>query len=513
MIFSPNPNTMVRLLSVPIDNTQKNQIYFSSLSSQSTYFLSKVRHTYNNCTYQRKDGYLRIPANIETIYDINYCMYQNANFGNKWFYAFITELQYVNDGMTYAKLETDVFQTWLFDTELKESFVQREMAMDDSIGANLVDEGLETGEYTSPQPLTPVPMESIRIILASTLDLNDITKPVTGGMYGSVYSGVKYYAFDTGVDVTDILNPFLAQLNSLGKIDAIVGMFMLPAFCVSDARGGEEVPTNGLPGSFLYDFDKNSASINGYTPKNKKLLCYPYNFLKVSNNNGNAAVYKYEFFNGAKCNFWIFGNICPNPTIYCVPYDYKINTTTFNNDEKISVDGFPLCSWNNDVYAAWLAQNSATMGISALSAGVSMASSVLTGNPIGAASGAVSIAQELGQVYQHKILPPHAHGSISSNGSAFSSGYTKFTFYAMQITPEFAKRIDDYFDMFGYKTNMVKIPNISGRPYWNYVKTIDVNITGDIPNDDMEKLKAIYNNGVTIWKNGDNVGDYSLNNH
>lgn len=54
-------------------------------------------------------------------------MYQNENYGKKWFYAFITNMTYENDGMTSITIATDVFQTWQFDINFKESFVEREM--------------------------------------------------------------------------------------------------------------------------------------------------------------------------------------------------------------------------------------------------------------------------------------------------------------------------------------------------------------------------------------------------
>lgn len=54
-------------------------------------------------------------------------MYQNENYSNKWFYAFIDGMKYINDSMTEISISTDVWQTWQFDLEFMESFVEREM--------------------------------------------------------------------------------------------------------------------------------------------------------------------------------------------------------------------------------------------------------------------------------------------------------------------------------------------------------------------------------------------------
>ena len=54
-------------------------------------------------------------------------MYQNNNYTNKWFYAFITNMQYENNGTTLISIATDVWQTWQFDITWKQSFIEREM--------------------------------------------------------------------------------------------------------------------------------------------------------------------------------------------------------------------------------------------------------------------------------------------------------------------------------------------------------------------------------------------------
>ena len=70
--------------------------------------------------------------------------------------------------------------------------------------------------------------------------------------------------------------------------------------------------------------------------------------------------------------------------------------------------------------------------------------------------------------------------------------------------------------MYGYATNTVDIPNITSRPHWNYIKTINANIlpasTTCIPSDDLHRIRSVYDHGVTFWHNGDEIGDYSFDN-
>lgn len=85
-----------------------------------------------------------------------------------------------------------------------------------------------------------------------------------------------------------------------------------------------------------------------------------------------------------------------------------------------------------------------------------------------------------------------------------------FTRYS--IKRQFAERIDKFFDMYGYLTNTLKIPNINNRPHWNYVKTIGANIIANIPELDLLKIRNLFDNGITLWHNTNTFLDYSQNN-
>jgi hypothetical protein len=208
--------------------------------------------------------------------------------------------------------------------------------------------------------------------------------------------------------------------------------------------------------------------------------------------------------------FKIVGDMSPSPNVYLMPMNYKGLPT--NAEEKLVLHDFPLCSWNNDVYANWLAQNKNKQLMGGVTNAAMIGAGALTQNPLLAATGVMGIVGEMSQVMDRAIQPGQAVGNIGGSG-ALSAGLMDFFFYPTTITREYAERIDQFFDMFGYRVNTVKVPNVSGRPYWNYVKTNSINIKGNVPQTDLNKLKAVYDQGVTIWHNADNVGNYSLNNH
>ena len=125
------PNTNIRLLKSPLTLSNKHQLTFSDKNAQETYFLSLPYVEDDDASYQRKDNVIRFNSHIDDIINYNYCMYRNNNYTNKWFYAFITGMRYINDNLTEVSIVTDVFQTWQFDLIFKESFVEREIVSTD----------------------------------------------------------------------------------------------------------------------------------------------------------------------------------------------------------------------------------------------------------------------------------------------------------------------------------------------------------------------------------------------
>jgi hypothetical protein len=59
-----------------------------------------------------------------------------------------------------------------------------------------------------------------------------------------------------------------------------------------------EVEQSASPNSFNINVSK-PTTLNGWTPKNNKLKCFPYQYLIVSNNIGQNGIMHYEKFSNA----------------------------------------------------------------------------------------------------------------------------------------------------------------------------------------------------------------------
>lgn len=487
-----NPDSEILLCSTPLESDNKNQLHFANEAAQEEYFLSTVVRTYDGTTYQRKDDVIRINANIEDLYNCNYVMYQNRNFTNKWFYAFITDMSFLNNSTTAITIETDVFQTWMFDVEIKPSFVSREHTSNDTIGANIVPENLETGPYVTTS-FSRRQYNSMRIVVAATARPGGAR--YAGQLIDGSYSGLNFFdvvASDTGAGG---VNDLLQLYEDEGRLDAVTSIFMVPEFVINPKM--ENVQVNGV-----------YSGIDGYTPRNNKLYTSQYYYLKVSNSAGDAKTFNFEDFGKpTQPVFMVKGTYSMMATIWCYPTEYAGLRNDFNDGLVLNVS--PQCAWNGNVFANWYAQKYVSNAISLGSAVGQAAIGFAIHKPTIARMGVMSALNSVASMYEHSKIPAQQKGNQSGNYDSISLQKVEFVFEIMSIKAEMARVIDDYFTMFGYQTNRVKVPNIGTRKNWNYVETQHINIVGDIPNDHMERLKAVYNSGVTIWNNPATFGDYS----
>lgn len=537
------PQGIVYLCKTPLESDYKNQLTFTNKEAQEEYFNSKITFAFNNeqYTYIKKDSTITIGKPIDEINNCNYLFYRNVGFTNKIYYCFIKSMEYVNENSTRIYFETDVFQTYQFDIEYNTTFVEREHVNDDTIGLHTIPEGLETGEYVvqvgteTPYQLTGLHyLINTYICIAITELPGEATPGVytnDGRLYDGIYSGLFYLIFQNGV----YADKFIRGANSLTTGDIIHSIFMVPKdICDVSSSDFTEHTIGGIETVFAWNRWSSTPQVLGeiginketyldedYVPRNMKLLTYPYRYFTISNNAGSSNVYQYEMFTETQqtitCNFVIKGTISPGCNIRLIPENCK------QGNLINALDGakLPTCSWTTDPYINWLTQNSVNLKlntIKSIGAIVGGTAVTLATGGTGAFIGAGLIATGVGGIfdsvksnYEHSLTPETANGGANQGDLNFSDKNT-FSLYKMSIKKEMAQVIDRYFDMFGYKVNMIKTPNITGRVYYNYVKTIDCNFDGDIPQEYMKQIRAMFDSGITLWHDPTKMYDYSVNN-
>ena len=80
----------------------------------------------------------------------------------------------------------------------------------------------------------------------------------------------------------------------------------------------------------------------------------------------------------------------------------------------------------------------------------------------------------------------------------------------MHVRDDEAKRIDDFFSVYGYAINKVVTPNLSNRKHWNFIKTKNAQISGNMPASSKAALAKIFDGGIFFWRNGDEVGNFNV---
>ena len=495
----------------------------------------------------------------ECIY-ANYMAFINPSYGNKWFFAWVTDVKLLNPDTTEITFVVDVFSTWYDRFNIGQAYIEREHVSDDTFGKHTLPENLETGEYTIKSETDASDLTEVCPVVCSVYapdaDPNDPSNGRTYGSYcGNRFEALGYYifkystdnAYDPGSQVSCI-QEYMDIINNQFSDDGIVSIFMAPRKMVGWINQADTSGWTNYSGvSYYYknaldvfdhtnpvyiDYDKpykfsdlevtRPTTFGTYTPVNNKCYCYPFQYINLTNNNGGNAIYEYEEFSTNKPKFEISGILTPSCSIRAVPKNYKGQTLSYN--DGINGAKYPICSWVNDLFTNYMTQQGVNIQLDIakdlLAIGGGVAATVATGGVgavvgAGAAvSGLIGIQKTMDQVRQHSLIPPQARGNI--NGADIGACYSKLTFTAqlIQVKEEYIKCIDGYFSRFGYKVNEVKTPNLNSRTKFNFIKVggMDELVSGNIPSSALEEINSIFRKGVTIFHNYNDIGNYTISN-
>lgn len=504
----PNMNLYI-CKGIPTDKTYNHVLRFQSDSSRFDYFTSKSVLHLTNYTYQRIDHYLSVGVNAEAIEPCNYIVFQNADFSSKWYYAFIDRVEYVANETSRIYFTLDVMQTWFPYCTVLPCFIERMHTNTDNIGDNIIDDNLDTGPYIDNihQSIRFVP----KIVFMTTFDSS--YKNGVGKLDRNIYTGLVQHVFSTA----DEANAFLSGAVDAGVSDGIVSCYM------STGTYGETTVNVPIP-----------TSVDGYVPKNKKLFTYPYCYERVFDNaNQMNGVFRYELFNGNSRQLKVYDSDgLGNPEIGAVPLNYS-GTTSDTSESWVNGSfcrPWPVCSYNTDIYKAYMAQNSSAVGVenlgmvmSGVKAAIGIAGMIgstatfefgkAVDQGIGAINEGLSIANVMAKRDDMDRLPPQAHGTPSGSIAYQFATSVYVHCSSHHVTAEYARMIDNYWSVYGYPIREVQTPNIDSRSNWNYIKTGNSCIRGEVPSESLDIINAIFNRGVTFWHNPNTLGNYSLDNN
>lgn len=563
------PSTIVRFLrGVPLESTYENTVWWAATATRATQAEAFAGYTkpstpdidgtvYNfyidKQSYQRYGrNQIRVQIPMDLLLDCNYLMFNNARYGSKWFYAFITHLEYVNEVTTTVSYEIDVLQTWYFDYEPNACYIERAHSYSDKIGENLLEENFELGEYMFKQdPVTDSTLATVGYYILAPWSAEIIygeqgertinfTKRDSGVYISGIYSGIWINRYSDLEDMKAVIDAASTQEGDWAQ--AIVAIYCAPYYAGTYNDGD---PAE----SSLTVFNDITVFGRGYTPHNKKLYTYPYRGIQAFTGNGDSHTYMYEYFENARsavstggrpaswsCNFKVIYDATPSGTCYLVPIGYKTWVTATKGQENwyesMSMGSYPNMAWTTNAYTQYLAQDGVVQALGNIAYGGDMnayrgmatglsvagkalgsvvggAATMIGGNVVGGAVNVLSgVVGSMVENVKAQNMPNNTQGATSSGQLKMKLNRMQFQLSPFTIRQEYAERIDAFWDWFGYPQKDITRPQRHARKHWTYVKTRGCTINGKIPADDERRICQLYDNGIRWWTTMSEIGDF-----
>jgi hypothetical protein len=570
----PSSGTNIRFLSgIKFSNDYKHTRWFDSAAEQMNWWNNQTMvYTYSDFNIQRVEDkiFIRLNVDIDNLWGVNYVVFYNKTQG-RHFYAFVTKLEYIQKNRTDVHIQLDVVQTWMFDMNWQPSYVVREHCplwnSDGSPVINTVPEDLNYGtDYKVAKVEQYRAYEDLYflvIVSKKTLQSPSVYQWSVNGLPQHLCFYVHPFRLNGSVPASNVtLTPYVGDVitniyTNTADVNNVVSMYV----------------TDMLPDNPFYDgtsitFDTNKYSpvaigsantlmaqnvfystwikdlgnkYNGFSSVTEsKLLMYPYTITIIDDFKGNRMELKNEYIDSPDLILDVRGSLgTSNKTVYSVKDYLNGELSDDGLKEKVSMEHALIDTNPNDIpvmvdmLAAYIQGNrnslqvqknkiefNADMGIAGgLISGIA---SVMGGTPVGALSSGASIIKSGGdamlqaqalQAKQKDIsnVPPSIAKMGSNSYFDYGNGYTGVWIIKKEITPEYRKKLTDFFNMYGYKKNEVKLPNFHTRQYWNYVQTNSCVIQGNFNHEDLEEIKSVFDGGITLWHT-DNIGNYSLSN-
>lgn len=241
---------------IPLELGQNHTILFKNNGERELYFASKLLGTYRftNVSYQRHNsGVMRLAVPMSLLGTANYITFINTTFENKKFYAFITDIRYVNNNTSEIYYAIDVLQTYMFDYTVNPCFVEREHAETDNVGDNRVNEGLDTGPFVQAglEEINPWNIEVTQQAVTGVSFYVVASQSPSGAQNPNidynVFSALYTQFCPTFADLLTLLNSYMSGIT--GSLEPIISITQIPSTFYDSTTGKTKSVTYRL----LYD--------------------------------------------------------------------------------------------------------------------------------------------------------------------------------------------------------------------------------------------------------------------
>lgn len=524
------PQTTIYLCSTGID--AYNKPYFESNDAMAAWCIGKAKLTFNDYSYQRADErqYCAVKADYYDCLKCDTIVYKNAGHSDFWIIGNINLVEFKNPNTTWVWFSVDAFCTFCGDIDWTKSYslVDREHVVNDWDGTqpNWIAMGPPDDFQATPEEVVQTVEKYYspsKIVVMSPYDSTGQWQ-FDGRINGHVYTGLTMQDFDTAAECNAYLKAVAESQTA--DINNIEGIYNVPDAIFEG--GSESIPITS-PWTARTNY--------GFTPNNAKCYTSQYCMCIIRSSVGGTKEYKPELFDTSDgtMRFSVLGSYGASAGgIIVYPLVYNKRPKAY--EDAFIITDFPVSTWVGNAYAQWRAMNLGPLqeigvlgefisgGVKAIAGA---AKGAATGAAVGGAAGAViggvaggisGIGDMLGSVvnYGKDMTAAQINGTVmggTKNTSAnLAAANEAFGFVIHWVMPSsnVCRSLDAYFDRFGYKVSRLKVPERNTRPCWNFVKTAEGHVAGDIPSKYRNDIEGMMNAGVTFWNVGAReIGDFS----
>ncbi len=558
-------------------------------------------------TNPRVPNTIRVPIHADYLRDCNYVCFNNNN-GNtpssptqtqngKWFYAFIDKVSYINPKCSEIEYTIDSWQTYMFDIDYNDCQIVRETQQNNTIfnhedmlieaeendtylagSERITFDGLVTyynqnSDYDEYDVFNQIVFSLVLLVSsfnnkvkdkdgslifddddvnallskASSYDFkyfhaskgNDHT-PVLFGTYVLVLYFNQRQANQIAIDVTqnnleDTIPYLLGVINARYNIYSCIfvrGEVKIDPEFIKLSDGIKLKPT-------MFDIEE---------PANIKICNYPFQYVSVSNSNGEVWRLRPELFsnNSENRGYFYYSKSIADGLMSLYPayngnLDSFIDGGTLTNDYR-RYSSMSLCCTDVCGVSLSISKDTETLaqqevipdtvstvvqtivnGLALAALNVAVPGGGIAGGAVEAATAAFAssgaarfvggLAGEIANLGVAKIKADANTGSNSSLLYKVFNGTNGFSIETMTMPPDVLQYYDNYLSNYGHRTARIGTPRFINGKYFYYIQTLQMNVkakyerddgayitSNGVPTNDIEYINSLFDNGTRFWK-------------
>lgn len=502
------------------DNNYSYVKMFSSKTEQLNYFNSLPQIDIDEHNYLKVNNSFNVQYELDFLENegVNYLLFNN---GYRDIFAFIISKEYISKNTTKIIYEVDVMNTFMFNYDLKKSFIERKKCLINEITD--FDEGLEIGEHIIEYETSVIEKRYTFFAMfngfrdyhivenkASEIPFSTTNAPKT------TINGITYPFVMIALEDEYINDVFK---NRMINFPNLIGIIRLPH--ASYVKENYAIPyvkiTNGtISKEYLGTqyvatniISSKVVSTGVSIPKTEETDFFPYTYYVATDGEVEPLVMQPQYLSSSLSLSGIF-SLSHLPVERYYPNYYKGSTSgriynITNNSNMFLPTGTNGGIETLTANLSQIEQSKKSMYANILTGVASVGIGIATGGvglPVGLAMGANSTVNAFTTIKENMArlndleLTPSTIKSFGTPSTRRVFGNDEVRIVKYTIKTEYKERVKKFIERYGNKYNNFEVINL--KIYKGYLKVVEPDIDSTIDNLYIRKIKEILERGVFI---------------